>query len=59
MTVKQLREAIASERDDAIVFMAKDAEGNDYSLLADVDQEIVRDIDKGKSVEAVFLWPEN
>lgn len=37
MTVKDLREALEGLPDDLIVIMSKDAEGNGYSPLADVD----------------------
>ncbi len=38
MTVKDLREALADLPDDMLVVMAKDAEGNGYSPLAEATE---------------------
>lgn len=75
MNVKQLRDLLAGQRDDALVVLAKDEEGNSYSPLADVSDNLYRAettwsgevLDPGDDVElclddsvpAVVLWPVN
>ena len=40
MTVKELREQLKDFNDDDIVVVSKDGEGNDFSLLADLGQDM-------------------
>jgi hypothetical protein len=74
VTVDELRESIADLPGDLIVVMSKDAEGNGFSPLAEVepatryaaDSEYSGECphpddwdDHPEAVEAVCLWPTN
>lgn len=70
MTVKELREFLAEFPDNALVVMAKDAEGNDYSPLSEAYQgryvakngwsgEFTSEEEATEGETALVLWPTN
>lgn len=68
MTVEELIEELKKMPSGALVVMSKDAEGNDYSPLTEVDGEGTYTADTtwsgefehyGQGKPAVCLWPVN
>ncbi len=72
MTVKELIDALVEFGDDTLVVLAKDAEGNGFSPLAEYSGESYiaetsysgeladyEDEDQAGGVPAVVLWPIN
>jgi hypothetical protein len=68
ITVKQLRESLNGLDDSLLVVLSKDAEGNDFSPLVEVEGPLTYIPDSGWSGEiiedhdndnCVVLWPTN